>query len=169
MSNNVTTRPVPGEAPMPTMKRVVSAGLFTLLVLTFGPAALAQDTNAGSVEAARELLAKEAYVKPPDAIARLVTAPRHLNVSLTQPSPDRRLFLKENSDGLPTVNAFGKPHLYFGGLQVDPVANRARALTTRGATGLSLVDATTGTATSIESPKGATISASSWSPDGKQL
>ena len=143
--------------------------MFTLLVLTFGPAALAQDTNAGSVEAARELLAKEAYVKPPDAIARLVTAARHLNVSLTQPSPDRRLFLKENSEGLPTVNGFGKPHLYFGGLQVDPAANRSRALTTRGAAGLSVVDAMTGTSTSIESPKGATISASSWSPDGKQL
>ena len=154
---------------MPTMKRVVSAGLFTLLVLTFGPEAVAQDANAGSVEAARELLAKEAYVKPPEAIAKLVTAPRHLNVSLTQPSPDRRLFLRENSEGLPTVNAFGKPHLYFGGLQVDPAANRARALTTRGAAGLSIVDATTGTTTTIESPKGATISASSWSPDGKQL
>lgn len=129
----------------------------------------AQDANAGSVEAAREVLAKETYVKPPDLITRLVTAPRHLNVSLTQPSPDRRHFLKEQSEGLPSVNSFGKPHIYFGGLQVDPAANRARSLTTRGAVGLSLIDAATGATTSIETPRGATVSSSAWSPDGRQL
>jgi dipeptidyl aminopeptidase/acylaminoacyl peptidase len=154
---------------MPSLMRVVSTALFTAQVLLIGPSAFAQDTNAGAIEAARELLAREAYVRPPDVIAKLVTAPRHLNISLTQPSPDRRHFLKEQSDGLPTVNAFGKPHLYFGGLQVDPAANRARVLTTRGAIGLSLIDATTGASTTIETPKGATVSATSWSPDGKQL
>jgi dipeptidyl aminopeptidase/acylaminoacyl peptidase len=121
------------------------------------------------VAAARELLAKESYVAPPPEIARLVTAPRHLNVSLTQPSPDRRHFLKEQSEGLPTVSTFGKPHLYFGGLQVDPAANRARSLTTRGAAGLELIDALTGESTTIETPKGATVSSPSWSPDGRQI
>ena len=32
-----------------------------------------------------------------------------------------------------------------------------------------MIDATTGTATTIETPKGATVSSSAWSPDGKQL
>ena len=98
----------------------------SVLAVFLARTAPAQDTNTG-VDDAREVLAKEAYVRPPDVIAKLVTAPRHLNVSLTQPSPDRRHFLKEQSEGLPTVSAFGKPHLYFGGLQVDPAANRARA------------------------------------------
>ena len=40
-------------------------------------------------------------------IARLVTAPRHLNISLSQPSPDRKYFLKEQSEGLPSVTSFG--------------------------------------------------------------
>ena len=150
------------------MRRALVVLGCSFLAVFLARTAPAQDTNAG-VDAAREVLAKEAYVRPPDVIAKLVTAPRHLNVSLTQPSPDRRHFLKEQSEGLPTVSAFGKPHLYFGGLQVDPAANRARALTSRGATGLSLVDATTGASTNIETPKGATISGSSWSPDGKQL
>jgi dipeptidyl aminopeptidase/acylaminoacyl peptidase len=117
----------------------------------------------------REVLAKESYVKPPEAIERLVTAPRHLNVSLGQPSPDRKHFLKQESDGLPSVNAFGKAHYYFGGLQVDFKANRARTLTTRGSTGLSLLDATTGKSTSIDVPKGATVSSAAWSPDGSQI
>lgn len=154
---------------MPSPKRLTVAALPLALLLVLNAPAVAQDANASAIESAKELLAKEAYVRPPDAIAKMVTAPRHLHVSLTQPSPDRRYFLREQSDGLPTVNTFGKPHLYLGGLQVDPAANRARALTTRGATGLALVDATTGTSTTIDTPKGATVSATSWSPDGKQL
>jgi dipeptidyl aminopeptidase/acylaminoacyl peptidase len=154
---------------MATNKRMTHTLLAITLLLVAMPPASAQDSNTGSIEAAKELLAKESYVKPPDVITRLVTAPRHLSVSLTQPSPDRRYFLKEQSEGLPGVKAFGKPHIYFGGLQVDPAANRARALTTRGAASLSVIDATTGASTTIDTPKGATISGSSWSPDGKQL
>src|SRR5687768_6458137 len=157
------------ELPMATIKRMTEALLALALLLVAIAPASAQDANASSIEAAKELLAKESYVRPPDVIAKLVTAPRHLSVSLTQPSPDRRHFLKEQSEGLPSVKEFGKPHIYFGGLQVDPAANRARALTTRGAAGLSLIDATTGASTTIETPKNATISGSSWSPDGRQL
>jgi dipeptidyl aminopeptidase/acylaminoacyl peptidase len=116
----------------------------------------------------RAILAAETYQVPPADIAKLVMAPRHLNVTLSQPSPDRRFFLKEQSEGLPSVKAFGKPHLYFAGLQVDPRANRARVLTTRGSIGLQLIDVT-GKAQTIETPRGATVSSSTWSPDGKQL
>ena len=154
---------------MATIKRMTEALLAVALILVATTPVSAQDANASSIEAAKELLAKESYVRPPDVISKLVTAPRHLHVSLTQPSPDRRHFLKEQSEGLPSVKEFGKPHIYFGGLQVDPAANRARALTTRGAAGLSLIDATTGASTTIETPKNATISGTSWSPDGKQL
>lgn len=139
-----------------------------VLLVAVAPVVPAQDASS-AIEAARAVLASENYVRPPEDIARLVTAPRHLNVSLNQPSPDRRFFLKEQSEGLPPVSAFGKPHLYFGGLQVDPAANRARNLTTRGAVGLSLIDAATGASLTIETPKGATITGTSWSPGGRQL
>ena len=133
----------------------------------------AQQANQADVPpwlvADRALLAAEGYQVPPADITKLVTAPRHLNVTLAQPSPDRKHFLKEQTEGLPSVNAFGKPHYYFGGLQVDFKANRARALTTRGAVGLQIIDATTGQSQLLETPKGATVSATSWSPDGKQL
>lgn len=140
------------------------------LVAVVAAAARAQGNDvAAQVAADKALLAKETYVQPPAEILKLVTAPRHLNVSLTQPSPDRRHFLKAESEGLPTVNEFGKPHNYYAGLQVDPKANRVRTLTTRGSTGLSLIDPLTGKSTSIEIPKGATVSNPTWSPDGKQL
>lgn len=153
-------------------RRLLSAAI----VLGFSAPSLAAQQGSTVAAAAgdptaqlRALLATESYVRPPEVIERLVTAPRHLNVSLTQPSPDRRHFLKTQSEGLPSVEAFGKPHLYFAGLQVDPAANRARNLTTRGAAGLELIDATTGESTRIETPKNATVSSPAWSPDGRQL
>jgi dipeptidyl aminopeptidase/acylaminoacyl peptidase len=160
------------ERLMPSLTRrmrfvrtVLALGIISAPVLVAG----AQGTPQNAAWVPAEVLAKETYVVPPPEIARLVTAPRHLNVNLSQPSPDRRFFLKERSDGPPSVAAFGKPHLYFAGLQVDPKANRARALTTRGAVGLDLIDATTGKSTTIETPKNATVSSSTWSPDGRQL
>jgi dipeptidyl aminopeptidase/acylaminoacyl peptidase len=157
---------------MPTHSRLRAVSWsFLALTLAVPPLQAQQNENgvAAQIAADRALLASETYVLPPKSIVDLVTAPRHLNVSLTQPSPDRKHFLKEESEGLPTIDAFGKPHYYFGGLQVDFKANRARTLTTRGATGLQLIDATTGKSTSITTPNGATVSGATWSPDGRQL
>ena len=139
------------------------------LLLVAGQISAQSNEASAQMAADRALLAKEGYQLPPAEIVKLVTAPRHLNISLSQASPDRRHFLKQESEGLPSVETFGKPHNYYGGLQVDPKANRARTLTTRGGAGLSLIDATTGKSTSIDIPKGATVSSPAWSPDGKQL
>src|SRR3954466_4538784 len=76
----------------------------------------------------KEVLAKETYVKPPEIVERIVTAPRN-SVSFTNPSPDHRYFLKAESKGLSTIEAFGKPHYRLGGVEIDWKANRARALT----------------------------------------
>lgn len=77
-----------------------------------------QDANS-AIKASKDLLAKEGYQVPPPDIAKLVLAPRHLNVSLSNGSPDRKHFLREESEGMPSVQTFGKPHVYYGGVQVD--------------------------------------------------
>src|SRR3954465_4438623 len=102
----------------------------------------------------KEVLAKETYVKPPEIVERIVTAPRN-NVSFTNPSPDKKYFLKAESEGLPSIEVFGKPHYRLGGVEIDYKANRARALTTRGSIGLTLIDPTNGAQRTIETPKGA--------------
>src|SRR5882672_5591104 len=67
----------------------------------------------------KELLAKETYVKPPEAVERIVAAPRN-NVAFTNPSPDKKYFLKTESEGLPSITAFGKPHYRLStGFEVD--------------------------------------------------
>ena len=156
---------------IPARRLVLRVLILAAFAATTLPAALrAQRSNvAEQIAADRALLAKEVYVTPPPAIEQLVTAPRYRNVTLGMQSPDRTHFLKQESDGLPTVNEFGKFHYYFGGLQVDPKANRARILTTRASAGLSLIDATTGKSTTVQVPAGATVSSPAWSPDGKQL
>lgn len=120
------------------------------------------------VAASRARLAAETYVTPPETIVKLVTIPRP-SAALGQQSPDRRFFLREETDALPSLSDYGKPHEYFAGLQVDPAANRARALTTRGATRLRIIDAATGASRTIAVPTGARVTAPAWSPDGRQI
>jgi dipeptidyl aminopeptidase/acylaminoacyl peptidase len=117
----------------------------------------------------KEILANEKYVKPPEVVTRIVSAPRNA-VSYTNPSPDGRYFLKAETEGLSTIELFGKPHYRLStGFEVDYKANRARVLTTRGSVGLTLLDPATGASRSIETPKGAIVNAPVWSPDGKSI
>jgi dipeptidyl aminopeptidase/acylaminoacyl peptidase len=143
------------------------------VAVAVAPVARAQqnsaDNNGKEELPPKERLAAETYVKPPSAIARLVTAPRQNNVTLSNQSPNRKYFLKLQSEGLPSVETFGKSHYYFAGLQVDYKANRARVLTTRGSSGLSIVDASTGQSRTLETPKGASVSSPQWSPDGSKM
>ncbi len=156
---------------MPTRSLLARVGLVAALILFVAPTLISQQAGDGNTKltALTETLAKEGYIVPAGNIAKLVTAPRHLTVSLTTPSPDRKWFLREQTNGLPSVQTYGKPHTYYGGLQVDPKAYRARALTARGAIGLQLIDARTGAVTLLEAPKGATITAPAWSPDSRKV
>ena len=143
--------------------------ILCLLLAAQTAAPTAQRNDPPAVAAAKAILANEKYVRPPEEIARLVTAPRHLNATLTDPSPDRRWMLREVGEGMPSVETFGRPHHYFAGLQVDPKANRSRVLTNRGAGGLELVEVASGRVVKVETPTGATVSAPVWSPDGSQV
>lgn len=144
-----------------------------LLVLVVQPLAAqsqsAQQPVPAWLAANREILAKEAHVAPPPEIRKLVEVPWHLNVSLTQPSPSRKHFVYEQAEEFPSIATYARPHVYFGGLDVDTRANRARSLTTRAVFALQLIDAVTGKSITVEAPKGATATSPAWSPDGTQL
>jgi hypothetical protein len=59
----------------------------------------------------QQTLVAEGWMRPPEPIARAVLAPRHENVSLSSPSPDMRYFLREESEGLPSMASFAREHL----------------------------------------------------------
>src|SRR5688500_16886611 len=124
--------PVSRSSARTTRRLLVGAALLSApaLPLLVAPAALAQGPTAdpprngpanggpaaGSSAAAEErsparaalraALEHEGYGTPPAEIASIVTAPRHLNVTLSNPSPDRSRFLHVRSEGLAPVALF---------------------------------------------------------------
>ena len=115
-----------------------------------------------------EVLKKEGWVKPPAVVERIITTPR-TDISFSLPSPDRKWFVRTAMPDRGDIRDYGKPHIYLGGLVVDVKANRARAMTMRAGTALTLVDPRTNTTKAIEVPKGATVSSPTWSPTGTQI
>ena len=140
------------------------------LIVFAGPLA-AQSNNAQQAQPTdpKQIIVAEGYLKPPAVVEKIVTANRGANVSFTNPSPDRKWFMKLESEGLPTIVDFAKGHIYLGGLQVDTMAFRARSLTTRGSHSITLIEAATGKTRTFAAPDGVDISGATWSPDGKTI
>jgi hypothetical protein len=73
---------------------------------------------------ADQVIAQEGYATPPREVADAVLAPRHLNVSLSNLSPDKAWFLDEIGDGPPAMAVFSTPYHELGGVFLDYQANR---------------------------------------------
>src|SRR4051812_23817281 len=133
---------------------------------------LAAQNNASTAGAQgwnpQQVLRTETYVKPPADVERIIMAPR-VDISFTTPSPDKKWFLRSPGLDRGDIEDYGKPHIYLGGVQIDTKANRARSLTTSTHTGLTLVDPRTQATKNLDTPKGASISAPTWSPNGTQV
>ena len=128
----------------------------------------AQGNSGSSGWNPQELLKSETYVKPPANIERMIMAPR-VDISFNQPNADRSWYVRAVGPTRGDIQAYGKTHIYLGGVAIDTKANRSRALTVETATTLSLVNPKTGATKTIDAPKGATIGAQTWSPDGKSV
>ena len=118
---------------------------------------------------AEAILASKDYVTPPSPIAEAVLAPRHLNVTLTEVSPDRRWFIHEIGDGPVTMDRFSKPFDELGGVFIDYAANRHRNLTIRSNVGIQVISASDGSVVQVDVPAGARVSEATWAPDGSAL
>jgi dipeptidyl aminopeptidase/acylaminoacyl peptidase len=117
----------------------------------------------------QQVLQQETFVSPPDEIAEAVLAPRYLNLSLTDLSPDKLWFLNEIGDGPVTMDVFSKPFHELGGRFIDFAANRDRRLTIRNNVGIRLTSAVDGSTVDVDVPPDARVSNAKWSPDGSRL
>lgn len=117
----------------------------------------------------KAIIAAERYQKPPAIIEKLINAPRNAVVTLGNPSPDKKWFMKLESEGLPSLEDFAKGHIYLGGLQVDTMAFRSRALTTRGGHSITVIEGATGKSKTFDAFAGADVSSPTWAPDGKTI
>src|SRR5579859_8239272 len=103
------------------------SALLAAFVVT-APVAAQNAVQQGAGWDPQQILRTETYVRPPAEIERIILAPR-TDISFTQPSPDRKWFLKSPGKDRGDIEEYGKQHIYLGGLQVDTKANRARLLT----------------------------------------
>ena len=145
---------------------------FPVFVLALATSAFAQENAATTADGRpwdpQSILRAERYVRPPANLERMILAPR-VDISFNAPSPDRSWFLKTVGPTRGDILARGKEHIYLGGLEIDTKANRARSLTTSNVKGLTIVNPRTGASRTIETPRNATISAQTWSPQGTQI
>jgi dipeptidyl aminopeptidase/acylaminoacyl peptidase len=117
----------------------------------------------------QEVLRAERYVRPPANVERIILSPR-TDISFEEPNADRSWFLRTSGKDRGDVAAYGKPHIYLAGVQVDTKANRARSVTTSTKTALVFVNPRTAATKTIAAPAGAqSISAETWSPTGTQV
>ncbi len=159
-----------------TIQRAARLALVPLLAALLPTAGLAQSSAAATGTAngaddwrADAVLASTEFVTPPDDIAEAVLAPRYLNVTLSDPSPDHRWFLNEVGDGPVGMDVFSRPFHELGGLFIDYAANRDRRLTIRNNVGIELISAADGAKTAVQIPDGARVSSATWSPDGRRV
>ena len=152
--------------------RVLGRNAIGLLVAisTFGLTAQAQNNGirpaTTKVKDPTSPLEAEGYIRPPEAVAKLIAAPRMNNFTWGTPSTTRKFLLHALTEE-PTLETLGKKHYNLGGWQVDPAGNRARAMTTRSTTGYELLDWGANKTIKVEVPpnsRGSTYT--SWSPDG---
>ena len=115
------------------------------------------------------VLADKNFVAPTNDIAEMVLAPRYLNVTLVNVSPDKKWFFHEIGDGPVTMDRFSKDFDELGGVFIDYAANRHRNLTIRSSIGVNVISASDGSVTEVAVPSGARISNTTWSPDGGHL
>jgi dipeptidyl aminopeptidase/acylaminoacyl peptidase len=115
------------------------------------------------------LLKKDGYQTPPQDLADAVLAPRYLNLTLSNLSPDKKWFLTLIGDGPVVMKTFSKPFDELGGLFIDFKANRSRTLTITNSIGIQVISAFTGVKKTIQVPPGARVSNAIWSPDSNAV
>lgn len=114
-------------------------------------------------------LSELAYIKPPTAIESLVAAPWYKNVSLSNLSPDAKVFLVPVSSGPTTLADIARPYVNLAGEKLDVTGNRSRTMNLRGASGYNLFDPLTGTSRALKVPKNARLNGAEFSPDGSKI
>jgi dipeptidyl aminopeptidase/acylaminoacyl peptidase len=113
-----------------------------------------------------KVLQHEGYVMPPPELAAAVLAPREMNVTLSNPSPDKKWFLDEIGDGPTPMSIFGKPFDELGGTFIDYKANRLRSVTLRNTIGLQLISAADGSRKTVATPANTRVTNARWTEDG---
>jgi dipeptidyl aminopeptidase/acylaminoacyl peptidase len=113
-----------------------------------------------------KVLTHEGYVMPPRELADAVLAPREMNVSLGNPSPDKKWFLDEIGDGPAPMSIFAVPFDDLGGVFIDFKASRQRNMSRRNTIGIQLFSTADGSRKVLATPPGLRVTGARWTEDG---
>jgi dipeptidyl aminopeptidase/acylaminoacyl peptidase len=154
----------------PRAHRLLRAAPLLLLLVALVPMQLAgQSATPPASNWADDILKQESYAQPPKELAEAVLAPRHLNITLSNLSPDKKWFVDEIGDGPVLMKTFSKPFHELGGVFIDYKANRSRTLTIRSSVGIQLISAADGTRRTVQTPPGTRVTNATWSPDSASV
>ena len=155
----------------PRAHRLLRAAPLLLLLVALVPMQLAGQSAAPqqATNWADDILKQESYAQPPKELAEAVLAPRHLNVTLSNLSPDKKWFVDEIGDGPVLMKTFSKPFHELGGVFIDYKANRSRTLTIRSSVGIQLISAADGAKRAVQTPPGTRVTNATWSPDSASV
>jgi dipeptidyl aminopeptidase/acylaminoacyl peptidase len=159
----------PGGPDVRDDRRSRAARIVIVLLMALLPLSLiAQSTQQAprSPSWADEIIKKEGYAQPPPELAAAVLAPRHMNVTLSTISADKKWFLDEVEDGPVPMSTFSKPFDELGGVFIDIKANRARSITNSTRVGIQVISAADGSRKPLAIPAGARVSGARFTPDG---
>lgn len=114
-------------------------------------------------------LSTEGYLRPAKEIEEVVTAPWYRNVQVGNLSPDKSRYIVNVSAGLPKLADMARPYDNLGGTQIERQGGRSRNLIKQRTVAIEVRPLGSGSALTIQPPKGASLSGATWSPDGTRI
>lgn len=142
------------------------AGLASLSLLA-GIALAAPSVS--TTDSPSSILSAPGYVAPADPIAEAVLAPWHLNHGISNIDPSGRISVISESEGLPPIEKFARPHAILAGVQIDLNAYRSRGMTTTSTVGFTFYHFFEGRKVEAQVPEGMDVSGITWSPNGEYV
>ncbi len=129
--------------------------------------ALAMGSGAASAqEAAPPAAAASGYQTAPAPIADILSAPP---TPFVQPAPEGALMAVFEREALPPLSDLAQPILRLAGYRINPETNGPANERVQWLTGVSFLDAETGTETAASLPEGLRLANPVWSPEGGRV
>lgn len=144
--------------------------LFGLSIAALAAGAWAQSAPpaaAGAAGANQKVLQDEGFIRPPALVEQAVTAPWHLNASVSNLDASSSRWIQTTRGGLPKLADLASPSVNIAGLQINLGSEASRALISRRADGLVIHSLSGGKSVIVEVPADVSPVSPSWSPDGK--
>jgi dipeptidyl aminopeptidase/acylaminoacyl peptidase len=110
--------------------------------------------------------AQTGYLRPPDPIPAIVTAPPTPTVMVGR---DKRTLAILSREALPSIAQMAEPELRLAGFRISPRTNGISSTRATYSSGITFQEIESGRERAVRLPAGARVANAQWSPDGRHL